>query len=306
MGLQTVLLVDETEKGLTQVTKKTGRSASTMLKRGVLVLRDEVRRRNQRSTFEIYRRLDLGPGGYAIAPSTDTRRGMQLALRGNETLRGGASLNSGDAACAPGRSLSFDQTRTGTRHPQGGGASRPNHLRFTLAREAGFTSSYIRIHAPGTSRTCSLRALLPVPMLPSKKATSRSDRLRTLSPTKKWPTGREHHLPISAGILRMAPLLDPLANLDRMRSIPPAQSEQGDGLMKTLAGTVHQGRVELDEKTELVEGQTVIVVVPENQEAHLPAEAMKVLVRLDAFRSEVGPVGCATRDLVRQGRRNDQ
>ncbi len=104
----------------------------------------------------------------------------------------------------------------------------------------------------------------------------------------------------------MAPLLDPLANLDRMRSTPPAQSEQGDGLMKTLAGTVHQGRVELDEKTELVEGQTVIVVVPENQEAHLPAEAMKVLVRLDAFRSEVGPVGCATRDLVRQGRRNDQ
>jgi hypothetical protein len=74
--------------------------------------------------------------------------------------------------------------------------------------------------------------------------------------------------------------------------------------MKTLSGTVHQGRVELAEQTDLVEGQTVIVVVPESQDVHLPAESMKLLVRLDTFRSEVGPVGCATRDLVRQGRRN--
>jgi hypothetical protein len=89
-----------------------------------------------------------------------------------------------------------------------------------------------------------------------------------------------------------------------MRSTLPAQSERGGGLMKTLAGTVHQGRVELAEHTDLVEGQAVIVVVPENQDVCLPAESMKLLVRLDAFRNEVGPVGCTTRDLVRQGRRN--
>jgi hypothetical protein len=83
MGLRTVRLDDETEKILKQVTKKTGWSVSTTLKRGVLVLRDEVSRRPERSAFEIYRCLDLGPGGYAIAPSTDTRRGMQLALRRN-------------------------------------------------------------------------------------------------------------------------------------------------------------------------------------------------------------------------------
>jgi hypothetical protein len=81
MGLRTVRLDDETEKVLKQVTKQTGWSVSTTLKRGVLVLRDEVGRRSQQSAFDIYRRLDLGPGGYAIAPSTDTRRGMQLALR---------------------------------------------------------------------------------------------------------------------------------------------------------------------------------------------------------------------------------
>ena len=76
--------------------------------------------------------------------------------------------------------------------------------------------------------------------------------------------------------------------------------------MKTLTGTVHQGRVELTGQTELAEGQAVIVLVPENQDAHLPAEAMKLLARLDAFRHEVGPVGCSTRDLIGQGRRNGQ
>jgi hypothetical protein len=81
MSLRTVRLDDETEKALKQLTKKTGWSVSTALKRGVLVLRDEVGRNPQQSAFDIYSRLDLGPGGYALAPSTDTRRGMQLALR---------------------------------------------------------------------------------------------------------------------------------------------------------------------------------------------------------------------------------
>jgi hypothetical protein len=58
--------------------------------------------------------------------------------------------------------------------------------------------------------------------------------------------------------------------------------------MKTLAGTVHQGRVELAEQTELVEGQAVIVVVPDNQDVHLPAEAMKLLMRLDASEVKSG------------------
>lgn len=81
MGLRTVRLDDETEKVLTQVTKKTGWSVSTALKRGVLALRGEADLSSSRSAFEIYSRLDLGPGGYAIAPSTETRHGMQIALR---------------------------------------------------------------------------------------------------------------------------------------------------------------------------------------------------------------------------------
>lgn len=81
MSLRTVRLDDETEKALKHVTKKTGWSVSAALKRGVLVLNEEISYRPKVSAFEIYRRLDLGPGGYAIAPSTETRRGMQLALK---------------------------------------------------------------------------------------------------------------------------------------------------------------------------------------------------------------------------------
>jgi hypothetical protein len=74
-------LDDETEKILKQVTKKTGWSVSWTLKRGILALRDEAGRNSHQSAFDIYQRLDLGPGGYAIVASTDTRRGMQIALR---------------------------------------------------------------------------------------------------------------------------------------------------------------------------------------------------------------------------------
>jgi len=81
MGLRTVRLDDETEKVLKQVTRKTGWSVSAALKRGLLVLRDEVGRTSQQSAFEIYRRLDLGPGGYALAPSTRSRLGMQRKLQ---------------------------------------------------------------------------------------------------------------------------------------------------------------------------------------------------------------------------------
>jgi hypothetical protein len=81
MGIRTVRLDDETEKVLAQVTKKTGWSVSAALKQGILILRDKVGRSSPQSAFEIYRRLDLGPGGYALAPSTETRRGTQIALR---------------------------------------------------------------------------------------------------------------------------------------------------------------------------------------------------------------------------------
>jgi hypothetical protein len=37
--------------------------------------------KSDRKAWEIYQELDLGIGGYAITPSTDTRRGVQKAIR---------------------------------------------------------------------------------------------------------------------------------------------------------------------------------------------------------------------------------
>lgn len=56
------------------------RNAQARNIREILALQNKVGRRNQQSAVESYRRIDLGPGGYAIALSTDTRGGMQLAL----------------------------------------------------------------------------------------------------------------------------------------------------------------------------------------------------------------------------------
>ncbi len=81
MGLRTVRLDDETEKALKEMTRTMGWSVSATLKRGLLALREQVAARGQQTPFEVYRKLDLGPGGYAIAPSTETRRGVVEALR---------------------------------------------------------------------------------------------------------------------------------------------------------------------------------------------------------------------------------
>jgi hypothetical protein len=49
-------------------------------KQGLLALR-EKRRAGTAQAYDIYEQLDLGLGGYALAPSTDTRRSVQEVLR---------------------------------------------------------------------------------------------------------------------------------------------------------------------------------------------------------------------------------
>ena len=81
MGTRTVRLDDEAEAALNQITQITGLSISGALKRGLIVLRDQVTSHEQPSPYEIYASLDLGDGGEAIAPSTETHRGVQDAIR---------------------------------------------------------------------------------------------------------------------------------------------------------------------------------------------------------------------------------
>jgi hypothetical protein len=81
MSTRTVRLDEETEQALRHIIDVTGLSMSAALKKGLLTLQEEVTQRTQRTPYDLYQTLDLGPGGYAIAPSTQTRRGVQAALK---------------------------------------------------------------------------------------------------------------------------------------------------------------------------------------------------------------------------------
>ena len=51
----------------------TGCSVPVVLKRGVLALQNRIEQFPIQPPFEIYCRLNIGPGGCALAPSTQSR-----------------------------------------------------------------------------------------------------------------------------------------------------------------------------------------------------------------------------------------
>jgi hypothetical protein len=81
MATRTVRFDAETERVLSEVRAATGLPISEALKRGLRALQTHVRQTPAQSAYEIYSEMDLGPGGYAIASSADTRNGVRLALR---------------------------------------------------------------------------------------------------------------------------------------------------------------------------------------------------------------------------------
>jgi hypothetical protein len=81
MATRTVRLDSDAEKALQEVQDATGLPISEALKRGLHSLREQVRREAGRTPYDLYQELDLGPGGYAVAASTDTRRGVREAVK---------------------------------------------------------------------------------------------------------------------------------------------------------------------------------------------------------------------------------
>jgi hypothetical protein len=75
MPLHSVRLDEETEEALERVCDATGASASEVLKNGVLVLAEALRSRPAPRPFDLYRTLDLGPGG---PPTRRARRAKGL------------------------------------------------------------------------------------------------------------------------------------------------------------------------------------------------------------------------------------
>ena len=81
MAIRTVRLDDEAEATLREIREATGLPISEVLKQGLRFLREHVRNAAGQRPYDLYARLDLGPGGYASAPSTETRRGVTSAIR---------------------------------------------------------------------------------------------------------------------------------------------------------------------------------------------------------------------------------
>ena len=80
MSIRTVRLDEEAERALRDIQAATGMPISAALKRGLRVVRDEVVRQSRQTAYDIYSQLDLGPGGYAKGPSTDTSAAARKAI----------------------------------------------------------------------------------------------------------------------------------------------------------------------------------------------------------------------------------
>lgn len=81
MATRTVRLDEEAEEALRRIREATGLPISEALKRGLRTLQERVAQEAQRTPYDIYRELDLGPGGSAIAPSTETKRAVRAAIK---------------------------------------------------------------------------------------------------------------------------------------------------------------------------------------------------------------------------------
>jgi hypothetical protein len=80
MSVKTVRLDEQSERTLQQLIRSTGLTASALFKRGLQALREQMEHEESSAPFEVYRRLDLGPGGDAIADSTQVRQGVREAV----------------------------------------------------------------------------------------------------------------------------------------------------------------------------------------------------------------------------------
>lgn len=81
MGTRTVRLDDEAEKSLESLRNLTGLSISEVLKRGLRAYERQALEEVGRRPYDIYRQLDLGPGGYARAPARTAKSAVADVIR---------------------------------------------------------------------------------------------------------------------------------------------------------------------------------------------------------------------------------
>jgi hypothetical protein len=74
VAIRTVRLDDETEATLREIREATGLPISEVLKQGIRSLKQQVRNAAEQCPYDVYARLDLGPGDMRSHPRR--RRGV--------------------------------------------------------------------------------------------------------------------------------------------------------------------------------------------------------------------------------------
>jgi hypothetical protein len=87
MSTKTVRLDEESERLLDELQRTTGESVSTVLKRGLVALREATREQVAREPYRVYEQLDLGPGGYALASARNAKQAMRSVLQQRRSRR---------------------------------------------------------------------------------------------------------------------------------------------------------------------------------------------------------------------------
>jgi hypothetical protein len=81
MATRTVRLDTEAEATLREIRQATGLPISEAFKRGLRSLHEKLRLGSTRRPYDVYKEIDIGPGGFALGPSTATRREVRRAIR---------------------------------------------------------------------------------------------------------------------------------------------------------------------------------------------------------------------------------
>ena len=86
MGTRTVRLDSDTEKTLSRLRKTTGLSISEVFKRGLKSFAQGPENKPAATAYDIYRRLDLGNGGWAKAPASKAKPAIKALLQKKHRL----------------------------------------------------------------------------------------------------------------------------------------------------------------------------------------------------------------------------
>lgn len=81
MGIKTVRLDRRSEALLRDLVRRTGMNASQTLKAGLQALHRSLQEDRGKRPWDVYRTLDLGPGGYARAPASQAKQAVREIIR---------------------------------------------------------------------------------------------------------------------------------------------------------------------------------------------------------------------------------